>query len=188
MKWLMKWVFGTLVALNIIVFAGIVAFKMTKQRQQNLPSVVQQTPPQTQGQQGKEDTKNDITITINNPPQQQQPPAITGGQRIPASPGTAPARRNPPQRPPAEQQTGSGGDGQKTCTASISMPEDDYHRIKGLLPTHAANRQVVKAENSKDGGQSAARMNVLFPGADEANFNAIQSVVGRYGKLSRSCK
>ena len=67
------------------------------------------------------------------------------------------------------------------------MPEDDYHRIKGLLARfpHAATRQVVQGGGEGD-SQTSSRMNVLFMSVSDEDANTIQGIVGRYGSLSRS--
>lgn len=46
---------------------------------------------------------------------------------------------------------GARGGRQCTATASVTIPEDDYHRIKGLLARwpHAANRSVERREAPK---------------------------------------
>lgn len=50
---------------------------------------------------------------------------------------------------------GSGGRRQCMATASVTLPEDDYHRIKGLLNQwpHAASRQIERKEASGGRGR-----------------------------------
>ena len=77
----------------------------------------------------------------------------------------------------------SGGGRQCTGTASVSIPEDDYHRIKGLLGQwpHAASRRVERKEG---GGKAKARgyavwmpiqvdANAQMQSLNEKGFNTI---------------
>ncbi len=149
----MKWLFAVLVALNIIVFGGMLVTRMAQQ-QQPVPVVQQQQPQPT-------------TVVVQTAPAQpaapQQPatpvpPVDTGRPRTaPAAPG----RSNTPAKPAGEAQPKPTPESgirapSAACTAVAVLPEDDYHRIKGLLARwpHAATRVV---EQRRDGGRSRQR-------------------------------
>lgn len=201
----MKWLFATLVGLNLIVFAGMIANKMLKQHKPVADSQQVVAPP---------------TIIINGtdlvkPTVASQPAAASGATPAPATSGSnqqtnAPkarataqntrneirpqnnAQANKPTEPRrvvtnndiARSESGTSRAKYKECSARVSMPEDDYHRIKGLLARypHAASRQVVDNGN----GDSTVRMNVVFMQVSDQEASAIQGVVGRYGQLNRS--
>lgn len=181
----MKWLFAILVALNLIVFAGMIGVKLLNK---HMP-VAQQPAPA--------------------PAAPQQPPAqviINTGNgsaatAAGANSGSSNAAARRPAAAPTKPQTSSNSSNNnrasddsanarvqyKACSARVSMPEDDYHRIKGLLSSypHAATRQVVESAGG-DSGQTASRMNVLFMSLDDQQAAAVQGVVGRYGQLSRA--
>ena len=75
----------------------------------------------------------------------------------------------------------------RDCTARVSLPSDDYHRIKGLLNKypHAASSQVVQGGGEGD-SLTSTRMNVVFMSVSNGEAIEIQNIVGRYGKLHRS--
>lgn len=203
----MKYLFMTLVLLNIVVFAGMIAGKMLKQHS---PAQVAQTPAPT--------------VIIHNTPSPAVPEEASGVS-VPSVPNLAPAaatatprnnvasnnNNNARPAPARNQNTAPRNNHEnrnnanvrsrvsnddlavaqakpkvnyKECSARVSMPADDYHRIKGLLARypHAASKQVVDNGN----GESVARMNVLFMQVSDQEASAIQSVVGRYGQLNRS--
>ena len=144
----MKWLFAILVALNIIVFGGMLITRMAAPPQQQMaaqapaapqPTVVQiHTGPQT--------------ATPQEPAQAQPvtPPANhAAAPRAPA----APARRNDNNRnssntPAADKPPADSGIRAPSvaCTDTAVLPEDDYHRIKGLLTRwpHSASRVVER--------------------------------------------
>ena len=154
----MKWLFAVLVALNIIVFGGMLVTRMAQQ-QQPVPVVQQQQPQPT-------------TVVVQTAPAQpaapQQPttpvpPVDTGRPRTPAAPG----RSNTPAKPAGEAQPKptpeSGIRAPNTaCTAVAVLPEDDYHRIKGLLARwpHAATRVVERRRDSGHAQRGSERYQV----------------------------
>lgn len=182
----MKWLFAILVALNLIVFAAMIGVKLLNR---HMP-VADKTAPAQPAQQ-----QQPTQVIINTA----NPPAVNGQNTAPAAAGTgavvrrtvtptpATPAKTQPAAPKARAEEEGGSRSQKSCSARVSIPEDDYHRIKGLLSSypHAAARQVVE---NKDGGngQTASRMNVVFMSLDDQQAAAVQSVVGRYGQLSRS--
>lgn len=186
----MKWLFATLLGLNLIVFAGMIAGKMWKEYKPAPQQAANTQPTQiiintndlpansasnvvvTKGI-----TSNTNTTTASNnttPKTQPKQPVVTVEKR----PAQQPVQR---EEPVAQARVNY-----KNCSARVSMPEDDYHRIKGLLGKypHAASRQVV--EGGENGAQSSSRMNVLFMSVSDQDAGAIQAVVGRYGQLNRA--
>lgn len=166
----MKWLFATIVALNIVVFAGIVGYQLFEKR---MP--VQQLPNPTVA------------------PQAPAPQVIinTGGTTVATPPASRSNRNTESAATTANEQTRSNQRTNtetaktpqyKPCSARISMPEDDYHRIKGLLNRfpHAATREVVSAES----GQVVNHMNILFMSVRNQEVATLKNIVGRYGQLS----
>ena len=126
----MKWLFAVLVALNIIVFGGMLVTRMAQQ-QQPVPVVQQQQPQPT-------------TVVVQTAPAQpaapQQPatPVLPVDAGRPRTAPAAPGRPNTPAKPAGEAQPKptpeSGIRAPNTaCTAVAVLPEDDYHRIKGRV-------------------------------------------------------
>ena len=195
----MKWLFATLVALNLIVFAGMLGGKMLKRHtaaQQAVSTPV--APPQPQQQQPQ------IIINTGSSGSQQQANnnqgAYGGGQNKnyilpnqPRRPVVMLPREGKTQQPRAQKQAEGEvrqGSQHRPCSARVSLPEDDYHRIKGLLGRfpHAATRQVVEG-GGEGNSQSSARMNVLFMSVSDEDAAALQGIVGRYGSLNmKTCK
>ena len=191
----MKWLFATLVALNLIVFAGMLGGKMLKRHtaaQQAVSTPV--APPQPQQQQPQ------IIINTGSSGSQQQAnnnQGAYGGQNKnyilpnqPRRPVVMLPREGKTQQPRAQKQAEGEvrqGSQHRPCSARVSLPEDDYHRIKGLLGRfpHAATRQVVEG-GGEGNSQSSACMNVLFMSVSDEDAAALQGIVGRYGSLSRS--
>ena len=196
----MKWIFATLVALNLIVFAGFVGNKIMNPKKPQ-PQVVQ-APQQPQAPQqiiintgnGTPTTvSTNGTVTTN---------GVPAGSAIGKIVGRT-ANTVRPQRNANDNNTGaslSAGSGKtaqtaaaeprakyRACSARVSIPEDDYHRIKGLLGKfpHAASRQVVQGGGEGD-SQTSARMNIMFMSVSNEEAGELQSIVGRYGALNRT--
>lgn len=184
----MKWLFATLLGLNVIVFAGMIAGKMLKEFKPASPPVGMVQPTQvfvnTSDFQDKSASNVVVTkgspATIANTTSNNTQPKTTHKASVVVEkrPQAAQVQRSEPVVQPKANY--------KNCSARVSMPEDDYHRIKGLLSKypHAASRQVV--EGGENGAQSSSRMNVLFMSVSDQDAGAIQAVVGRYGQLNRA--
>lgn len=182
----MKWLFATLLGLNLIVFAGMIAGKMWKEYKPAPQQVANTQPTQiiintndlpANSASNVVVSKGTTTTTNNGTTQKTQP----------KQPPVVAAEKRPPQPPvQREEPVAQAKANYKNCSARVSMPEDDYHRIKGLLGKypHAASRQVV--EGGENGAQSSSRMNVLFMSVSDQDAGAIQAVVGRYGQLNRA--
>lgn len=208
----MKWLFITLVGLNLIVFAGMLANKMFKQHMPQLQqqSAVQQQPmvmPQPQIIINTGDLQNASAVraavasgNVQVQSGKRQTVAPTNAQKTTAANNrkntTAHNKRTTPvpvrsitataNNEPAER-LGTPRVQYKACSARVNMPEDDYHRIKGLLSRypHAASRKIVQG-GGEGNSQSSARMDVLFMSVNDQEASAIQGVVGRYGQLNRT--
>lgn len=124
----MKWIFTILVALNLIVFGSMVAQKMLLK---NITA-------------GDENTR---TIVIQTPPAPSPPPAEADKKpekpKTTSKPKTASTQNTQTRALPPVEPRRCGG-------ASVTLKENDYHRIKGLLAQwpNAASRSVERNPNA----------------------------------------
>ena len=190
----MKWIFATLVALNLIVFAGFVGNKIMNPKKPQ-PQVVQ-APQQiiiNTGNGTPTTVSTNGTVTTNG-----VPAGSAIGKIVGRTANTVRPQRNAnANNTGASLSAGSGKTAQtaaaeprakyRACSARVSIPEDDYHRIKGLLGKfpHAASRQVVQGGGEGD-SQTSARMNIMFMSVSNEEAGELQSIVGRYGALNRT--
>lgn len=197
----MKWLFITLVALNLIVFSGMVAKKITHPNgARNQPIVVSQPAPQQPQIIINTGTGTPTVATNGSVSTNGIPAGSTIGKFIGKTANLAVRAKTAPTLPKtngiANSKNANAGtnvaDNQphaqyRACSAHVSMPEDDYHRIKGLLGRfpHAATRKVVQGTGEGD-SQTTARMDVLFMSVTDAEAGEIQGIVGRYGSLNRT--
>ena len=145
----MKWVFAILVALNLIVFTTTIIRQMVVAPVQNQLQQNQQQPAAA---------PQDRTIVIQTPPPQLTMPnqPVAGGNVAPAKPKAPKADSGnkkadlivdkPVEKPAAPKNCGG---------AMVTLKEDDYHRIKGLLskwPNAASQSVAPKANNSERTG------------------------------------
>ena len=197
----MKWLFATLVALNLIVFAGMIASKMLKQHmpvaatQPTQPTIIingndlvtkksSASEPTTPLVAAASTATTNTTTTGNNKHDSRNNNNARDDKRTRNETRNNDNRRTVVTNADIAKNTGGTSQAKyRECSARVSMPEDDYHRIKGLLGRypHAASRQVVD-----NGGESAARMNVVFMQVSDQEASAIQGIVGRYGQLNRA--
>ena len=197
----MKWLFATLVALNLIVFAGMIASKMLKQHmpvaatQPTQPTIIingndlvtkksSASEPTTPPVAAASTATTNTTTTGNNKHDSRNNNNARDDKRTRNETRNNDNRRTVVTNADIAKNTGGTSQAKyRECSARVSMPEDDYHRIKGLLGRypHAASRQVVD-----NGGESAARMNVVFMQVSDQEASAIQGIVGRYGQLNRA--
>lgn len=142
----MKWVFAILVALNLVVFTTTIIRQMVVAPVQN----------QLQQQQQPTQASQDRTIVIQTPPPQLTMPAqpVAGGNPAPAKPKAPKADSKkadlivdkPIEKPVAPKNCGG---------ATVTLKEDDYHRIKGLLskwPNAASQSVAPKADSNERKG------------------------------------
>lgn len=162
----MKWIFIILVALNLIVFGGVVAQRMllpapqvTTERtvvvEKKVAANTQKTeeaeekqtseekPIKTQSS-AKEQTANtektEEIVTKTNPKSKPKQTAPKQAQKRVEKPQKAPVQK-------ASNTTSTPSRKQKCGGASVTLPENVYHRIKGLLNEwpNAASREVGKS-------------------------------------------
>ena len=144
----MKWVFAILVALNLVVFTTTIIRQMVVAPVQN----------QLQQQQQPVQAPQDRTIVIQTPPPQltmpNQPVASTNPAAAkPKAPKADNSNKKadlivdkPVEKPAAPKNCGG---------AMVTLKEDDYHRIKGLLskwPNAASQSVAPKANNNERKG------------------------------------
>ncbi|XXQ68608.1 cell division protein [Neisseriaceae bacterium B1] len=184
----MKWLFATLVALNIVVFAGMLGYKMFSkhfpQQAQVAPvTAPTQAPPQVIINTGGGTAVPNATTTAGGSGNTNVTTRATAPRTI--GNGTSPKIAPKPKTETTPSESARAQ--YRACSARVSMPEDDYHRIKGLLSRfpHAATRQVVE-NTGEEGGQTTSRMNVLFMSVNDQEASALQGIVGRYGQLNRA--
>lgn len=127
----MKWLFSILVALNIIVFGSMVAGKLIRLPQPAATAASQPTPTPV----AASATEPVITVT---PVNDHRPATAPLPRTHNAPPGAKPTATR------ADNKTEAPAAPAANCSASAVLPEDDYHRIKGLLSRwpHAASRFV----------------------------------------------
>ena len=184
----MKWLFGVLVALNIIVFAGMVAGRVAERQKEALAPAV----PMASGTQ-----ELGLPASVQRPSvaagAASAPGWVHGADDVPASAVLAAdeaaerareqenkekerkareekARREQLAQEKAQQDAPSQP-AQCRPTASITLDEDDYHRIKGLLAQwpHAATRTVEQRRSAPAKPAAASKSyRVLLPSGGDA--------------------
>ncbi len=206
----MKWLFAVLVALNIIVFGGMVASRVAeKQRNASVPAqsvgVPQQQPPSAPVEILR-------PAAVSTPEWVAVPTPVAAASEAAASAASEPeseearlarekaeqeakekeakeleekarkereekakreqlekekAKREQEQQKAAEAKKESS---QCISSASVTLNEDDYHRIKGLLRQwpHAASRTVEKRNASGEDGQVQKTYRVLVSADGDA--------------------
>lgn len=181
----MKWIFIILVALNLIVFGGVVAQRMllpapqtvtertimvekkvdssTKKIEEAPKNQIQEEKPtKTQSQPEKQTEKIEKPektekITTKASPKNKPKPA----QKLAEKPKKAPVQK-------ASNTTSTPSRKQKCGGASVTLPENVYHRIKGLLNEwpNAATREVGKKQG-KSQSQSNEYVVIITPSAQQ---------------------
>lgn len=171
----MKWLFAILVALNIIVFGSMMAGKMIRQNQADNgndapqqpvvapPPVIPSTPVVSVA---SEPADAVAPATASGQPRQKTRAEINAEAQAKArAQAQAQARNEAKDKEPAA----AVGKPQANCTASAVLPEDDYHRIKGLLRwPHAANRFVEQNNRKATAKTGRTRFMVVVGGGSEA--------------------
>lgn len=181
----MKWLFAILAALNIIVFGSTIVYKTTADRSvQNKPIETRthelarpkslETPPQTASAPLPDWIAAEESTRPAAEPESEE--ALAERRKKEARLAKEKKEREEKARRERENrireteaaepetQTGSATGVARLCTASanITMDEDDYHRIKGLLSKwpHAASRSVEKRQSAKS---SQKTFRILLP-------------------------
>ncbi|WP_037585608.1 hypothetical protein [Stenoxybacter acetivorans] len=152
----MKWLFTILVALNIVVFAGMVAGRAVRAPESKQESV---TVPQSL-------SKPNISV-------ESVDTSIVSAPKSAAAPAAHSAAANKPQTTPAASsakiQNTAAADKNGLCAAAV-LNADDYYRIRGLLGKwqHLATRFVEANTNTNAKKKTAAaRYRVILSGGDE---------------------
>ncbi|UOO82329.1 hypothetical protein LVJ83_02315 [Uruburuella testudinis] len=172
----MKWLFAVLVALNVMVFGGMVAGRVAEKQK----AVVEPTVPLVSG-----------THELSLPPPlyHEHAPAASAPDWIHAesaennNSGAEAEREQKAQeeklaREKKARDARAGGSfeqaetasAQCSATAAVTLDEDDYHRIKGLLNKwpHAATRTVEQRRRSVEKAAAPQKnYRVLLPGSGD---------------------
>ncbi|MDO5638684.1 MAG: hypothetical protein Q4G28_02345 [Neisseria sp.] len=187
----MKWLFAVLVALNIIVFGGMVAGRVAEKQK----TVIAPAVPMVSGTQ---ELRAPTAVYQHIEETEASSPEWVSGE-VAAMPEAASdagpdeaaerekkareeklarekkAREEREKRAQAQQEgapaAAAGQGGQCHATASVTLDEDDYHRIKGLLNKwpHAATRTVEKRQApAKKAAAPAKSYRVLLPSGGDA--------------------
>lgn len=150
----MKWLFAILMALNIVVFGTIMAGKMLRIHQLAEPAKVA--------------SAADTALVAASEP---AVPLISVDRPQAASAaGTKADSKKEAQKKAADTQeqakTDDAGAANASCTATATLPEDDYHRLKGLLDRwpHAAT-EFVDTGATKKRRNRPTRYMVVIPNA-----------------------
>lgn len=144
----MKWLFAILVALNIIVFGNVVASKLMRP----LPTATQAEVPAAPPTPALAASAAEPVVTIS-PPEPASavvPPPETKTRAELRAEAAAKARAETQAQAQTSNNTPSPAAPAINCSAIAVLPEDDYHRIKGLLSRwpHAASRFVEQGSSA----------------------------------------
>lgn len=203
----MKWLFAALVALNIIVFGGMITHRLNNAkspaaapvedgahelaqpeslRPQQAPASADNAQPdwlqtdETQADLPEPESEEAIAerkkkeeelARREKEKKEREEKALREKEKAAAAGNSEPAaaaNENPAAKNAAAAH-------QCTSNASVTLDEDDYHRIKGLLTRwpHAASRTVEKRGAAKD--QAAKTFRVLLP-ADSEAMNRLEAL------------
>ena len=196
----MKWLFAALVALNIIVFGGMITHRLNNAKSPNAAPVEggvhelaqpeslrpQQAPAPADNAQPDwlqtDETQADL-------PEPESEEAIAERKKKEEEERArrekekkereekAAAENTNPNAAANENPAAKNASAARQCTsnASVTLDEDDYHRIKGLLTRwpHAASRTVEKRGVSKD--HAAKTFRVVLP-ADSEAMNRLEAL------------
>ncbi len=163
----MKWLFAILVMLNIIVFANVVTKKMQQADAGKEVVMVKETPTTD-----SKDETVDWTIEDNG--------GITEASTIETKAVTH--KKVVKETEKTDKKTAKETEDDRkearrlaSCTASVTLPEDAYHRLKGMLNRwpNAANKVVGKNENADAMGR---QYHVVFASNGDANEAAMEAI------------
>lgn len=128
----MKWLFAILVALNIIVFGSMIAGKLVHSNS-GAPAAASAASPETEA---VAPASPDISVR-----QATETETVAGSNTTAAKAASKTETTAAPKTTTAATTNASDNTDKQpaapanTCTATVTLPEDDFHRIKGLL-TH----------------------------------------------------
>ena len=170
----MKWLFAILVVLNLIIFGNVVTQKMQAPppappvASQPTPAVVAPTTHAAEQAASAADAQSDAASAVaSTPVVTKAEPAAANKKSKPATPAaTTPAA-------PTEAVVVSGNPQGGACSATVTLSEDVYHRIKGLLNRwpNAASRVVVN--NQTAAADTAKQYQVTVPVVGDSNEQVI---------------
>ena len=191
----MKWLFAALVALNIIVFGGMITHRLNNAKSPNTAAPVEggahelAQPESLRPQQAPAPADNaqpdwlQTDETQADLPEPESEEAIAERKKKEEEEQArrekekAAAENTNPNAAANENPAAKNAAAARQCTsnASVTLDEDDYHRIKGLLTRwpHAASRTVEKRGAAKD--QAAKTFRVLLP-ADSEAMNRLEAL------------
>ena len=203
----MKWLFAALVALNIIVFGGMITHRLNNAKSPNAAPVEggahelaqpdslrpQQAPApadnaqpdwlqtdETQADLPEPESEEAIAERKKKEEEEQarrEKEKKEREEKARREKEKAAAENTNPNAAANENPAAKNAAAARQCTsnASVTLDEDDYHRIKGLLTRwpHAASRTVEKRGAAKD--QAAKTFRVLLP-ADSEAMNRLEAL------------
>ena len=203
----MKWLFAALVALNIIVFGGMITHRLNNAKSPNAVPVEggahelaqpeslrpQQAPApadnaqpdwlqtdETQADLPEPESEEAIAERKKKEEEEQarrEKEKKEREEKARREKEKAAAENTNPNAAANENPAAKNAAAARQCTsnASVTLDEDDYHRIKGLLTRwpHAASRTVEKRGAAKD--QAAKTFRVLLP-ADSEAMNRLEAL------------
>ena len=203
----MKWLFAALVALNIIVFGGMITHRLNNAKSPNAAPVEggahelaqpeslrpQQAPApadnaqpdwlqtdETQADLPEPESEEAIAERKKKEEEEQarrEKEKKEREEKARREKEKAAAENTNPNAAANENPAAKKAAAARQCTsnASVTLDEDDYHRIKGLLTRwpHAASRTVEKRGAAKD--QAAKTFRVLLP-ADSEAMNRLEAL------------
>lgn len=191
----MKWLFAVLVALNIIVFGGMVAHRMTGQPfdkgaapleggRHELAQPDSLRPADSPDQENRAPDWVAAPEAQNDMAEPESEEAVAEREKREREARSAKEKKEREEKAKRDKErseeaalTGSGYEtggvpGAALCqaTASVSLDEDDYHRIKGLLNRwpHAASRSVEKRAAKQGEAAVSKTFRVLLPTGGDA--------------------
>ena len=203
----MKWLFAALVALNIIVFGGMITHRLNNAKSPNAAPVEggahelaqpeslrpQQAPApadnaqpdwlqtdETQADLPEPESEEAIAERKKKEEEEQarrEKEKKAREEKARREKEKAAAENTNPNAAANENPAAKNASAARQCTsnASVTLDEDDYHRIKGLLTRwpHAASRTVEKRGASKD--HAAKTFRVVLP-ADSEAMNRLEAL------------
>lgn len=186
----MKWLFAVLVALNIIVFGATVAGRVAEKQKNTVAPTVpvvaeaqhELAPPMIE--MGKEASgsaaldwvgeSESIPVAVSEPVDDELLLAEMDKKAKEEQDQAAKEKKEQQEKAKREreQKEAEMANRNRQCTsnASITLEEDDYHRIKGLLKQwpHVASRTVEKRGSKPKAAQSQKTYRVLVPSGGDA--------------------
>lgn len=128
----MKWLFAILVALNIIVFGSMIAGKLVHGISAS-PAVVSVASAPSPAVETVAPANPDISVRHDVEAAASSMPVARTASKIDTVAANKPKTDNPNNVDKSDKSDKPTTPTTNTCTATVTLPEDDFHRIKGLL-------------------------------------------------------